>query len=148
MPKSRGPGGKNRKKAKGSSLNNSKRELIFAEDGQAYAYVTDARGDGRYTVFCNDLRERIAILRGKMWKRCWIRRCDVILVTLRDYQDGKCDIVHKYNGEEILRLMSVGEMKPELCKYYNLGEHDTSADAENDDVLVFEDADEMDLSGI
>ena len=148
MPKSRGPGGKNRKKAKGSSLNNSRRELIFAEDGQCYAYVAESKGDGRYNVYCSDQSVRLAILRGKLWKRCWIRCHDMILVTLRDYQDGKCDIVHKYSGDEVLRLINVGEIAGDLAKYYNIGEYDPNALDEDEDILVFDESDDLDVNAI
>lgn len=148
MPKSRGPGGKNRKKAKGSSLNSSRRELLFAEDGQCYAYVTESMGDGRYSVYCSDRSVRLAVLRGKLWKRCWIRRHDMILVTLRDYQDDKCDIVHKYSSDEVLRLISVGEVAGDLAKYYNIGEYDPAALDEDEGILVFDDADELDFGAI
>lgn len=148
MPKSRGPGGKNRKKAKGSAMNTGRRELIFAEDGQCYAYVSESHGDGRYQVFCSDGGIRLAVLRGKLWKRCWIRRHDMILVTLRDYQDGKCDIVHKYSGDEVLRLIGVGEIAGDLAKYYNIGEYDPGAIEEDDDTLVFDNSDEPDVNAI
>jgi translation initiation factor 1A len=139
MPKLKGPGGKNRKKAKGSTLDTGRRELVFAEDGQCYAYVSESKGDGRYAAFCSDNRCRLAVLRGKLWKRCWIRRGDIVLVTLRDYQDARCDIVHKYNCDEITRLTSHGEIAGELAKMYNIGDLETDADAHMEDVFVFED---------
>ena len=148
MPKSRGPGGKNRKKAKGSSLANGRRELIFAEDGQCYAYVSESNGDGRYSVYCSDQSVRLAVLRGKLWKRCWIRRHDMILVTLRDYQDGKCDIVHKYSGDEVMRLINVGEIAGDLAKYYNMGEYDPGSLDDDEDVLVFDESDDLDVNAV
>nr|WRJ69576.1 translation initiation factor 1A [Oceanusvirus sp.] len=139
MPKARGPGGKNRKKAKGLSLD-SKRELIFAEDGQLYAYVADALGDGRYRLVCNDGESRTGILRGKLWKRTWIRRNDIVLVTLRDYQDDKADIVHKYQSDEIHRLISLQEIDKIVHRHYTSGEYEDGAAVEGDDedILIFD----------
>lgn len=139
MPKAKGPGGRNRRKAKGSAMNVSRRELIFAEDGQCYAYVSETHGDGRYRVYCSDGVDRLGVLRGKLWRRCWIRLHDVVLVTLRSFQDGKCDIVHKYGGDEVLRLMSMGEIAGDLARCYNLGEHPTGVD-ESDEHLAFEES--------
>lgn len=148
MPKSRGPGGKNRKKAKSSSLETGRRELIFAEDGQTYAYVMENKGGGHYTLLCNDDVQRMGILRGKLWKRCWIRMQDVVLVTLRDYQDAKADIVHKFDSEEVLRLMSLGEISGNIAKSYNTGECDMGNNDISEDIVVFENSDDIDLSGI
>lgn len=114
------------------------RELIFAEDGQTYAFVCDAKGEGRYHVLCSDGAERRGILRGKLWKRCWVRRHDMVLACLRDFQDGKCDIVHKYNGEEVLRLASLGELPADLMRHYNSGEYEPSRAGDGEDLIVFE----------
>lgn len=136
MTRQRGPGGKNRKKAKASATAGN-RELFFAEDGQCYAYVIDSHGGGRYKVLCNDGVTRSAILRGNMWKRVWVRRNDMILVALRDYQDSKADIIHKFTNDEVMRLVGMQEIPVELARHYNAGEYDPSQQ-ETDDTIVFE----------
>jgi translation initiation factor 1A len=35
---------------------------------------------------------------------------DIILVGLREFQDGKADIIHKYTTEEARNLQSYGEL--------------------------------------
>lgn len=147
MTKTRGPGGKNRKKAKGSTLDQSRKELVFAEDGQSYAYVSESKGDGRYYVYCNDGVFRMAILRGKLWKRCWVRMHDLVLVSMRDYQDDKCDIIHRYSGDETLRLVSVGELSRDINKMLVNG--GAYLAAENDvDAFVFEESNDIDIACI
>ena len=150
MPKNRGPGGKGRKKAKGSASQKDRTLLIASSvDAEAaqYAFVREVSGQGHYRVVCNDGKERLGVLRGSMRRRVWVRRNDMVLVTKRDYQDDKADIVHKYGGDEVLRLMSMGEIAPLLSKMYNsfdagAGMEDFVAgvDDEEDGVVFDEDA--------
>ena len=35
---------------------------------------------------------------------------DIVLVGLRDYEQGKCDVMHKYTADEARQLKSYGEL--------------------------------------
>eukprot|EP00461_Guttulinopsis_vulgaris_P002085 UN02086 len=48
-----------------------------------------------------------------MRKSVWVNTGDLLLISLRDYQDGKCDIIHKYSPEDQRRLKAKGEL-PDL----------------------------------
>jgi translation initiation factor 1A len=105
----------NKKKSGGSkrntSLNKDKRELLFAEDGQQYAKLTKRLGDGRFEALCLvDGQERLAHVRGKLWKRVWVLPGDLVLLGLRAFQDQKADILHKYTADEERSLCSIGEV--------------------------------------
>jgi translation initiation factor 1A len=52
----------------------------------------------------------MAHLRCKFRKRLWFNKDDVVLVGLRDYQDEKADIVHKYLPDEVRLLVRWGEI--------------------------------------
>ena len=52
--KDRGPGGKNRRKAKGSAMSGSSRDILFAGKDQAYAFVTDNLGNCHFRLQCED----------------------------------------------------------------------------------------------
>ena len=67
-------------------------------------------GNGRCECKCYDGRTRLGIIRGKMQKRVWISIGDTVLVSLRDYQDDKADIIHKYTSEETKTLISYNEI--------------------------------------
>ena len=54
--------------------------------------------------------QRLGIIRGKMKKRVWMVAGDFVLVSLREFQDEKCDIVHKYDITEVRKLMASGEL--------------------------------------
>lgn len=116
MAKQRGPGGKGRRKAKSTSSKSN--ELVFADDYSSYAYVKENNGSGHFRVLCADGSERMGVLRGSMRKRVWIRRGDIVLVTLRDFQDTKADIVHKYSSLEVTRLAGMKEIPESLMKFY------------------------------
>merc|ERR1712000_460001 len=66
---------------------NEKRELTFKEEGQEYAQVVKMLGDGRLEALCFDGEKRLAHIRGKLRKKVWINQGDIILLSLRDYQD-------------------------------------------------------------
>ncbi|KJP85864.1 translation initiation factor eIF-1A [Plasmodium fragile] len=50
-----------------------------------------------------------------MRKRVWINSGDIILVSLRDYQDSKADVIAKYTPDEARSLKTHGEL-PETAK--------------------------------
>ena len=81
--------GKNYKRSKNSSSNIEKRQLEYKESGQEYARITKMLGNCRCECTCNDGRTRLGIIRGNMIKRTWITLNDLVLVTLREYQDIK-----------------------------------------------------------
>ena len=87
-----------------------KRDLVFREDGQVYAVVTNIFGQGRFELQCSDGTQRMGILRGALHKRSWIRKDTLVLASLRDYQDEKADIFHVFNHEEFRKLMNLEEI--------------------------------------
>ncbi|KAI9997936.1 hypothetical protein PInf_002194 [Phytophthora infestans] len=108
MPKNKGKGGKNRRRGKNDNEEN-KRELEFKEEGQGALSLYECweRPSG-----------------GLLLRRCdapwphprqnaqkvWVGAGDIILVSLREYQDGKVDIIHKYNADEARSLKAYGEL--------------------------------------
>ncbi|KAF1989103.1 nucleic acid-binding protein [Aulographum hederae CBS 113979] len=109
MPKNKGKGGKNRRRGKNEN-DNEKRELVFKEEGQEYAQVTRMLGNGRLRCTCFDGSERLAHIRGKLRKKVWINQGDIILMSLRDYQDEKGDVILKYSADEARSLKAYGEL--------------------------------------
>jgi translation initiation factor 1A len=114
MPKNKGKGGKNRRRGKNEN-DNEKRELTFKEDGQEYAQVLKMLGNGRLEAQCFDGTKRLAHIRGKLRKKVWINVGDIILLSLRSYQDEKGDVILKYNADEARSLKAYGEL-PETAK--------------------------------
>mmetsp|Transcript_14107 Transcript_14107/g.29529 ORF Transcript_14107/g.29529 Transcript_14107/m.29529 type:complete len:142 (+) Transcript_14107:73-498(+) len=108
MPKNK-LGGNKAKRAKGGT-DATKRELIFKEDGQEYGQIMRMLGNGRCEVSCFDGTKRLCHIRGKMRKKVWCNQGDIVLVSLRDFQDEKGDIITKYTSEEARNLKTYGEL--------------------------------------
>mgnify|MGYP001221783070 CR=1 FL=1 len=87
-----------------------KRELEFKDDGQEYAEITKMLGNGRCQAKCTDGVTRLAVIRGALRKKVWINLGDWVLVGLRDFQDGKCDILAKFSDEDVRNLKAYGEI--------------------------------------
>lgn len=76
-----GKGGKNYKKGKKRDEGETRRELIFKEDGQEYAQVQKMLGDGRAALSCYDGVARTGLIRGTMRRRVWINTVRVYLLS-------------------------------------------------------------------
>lgn len=123
---------------KSSQVNGEKnRDIPHAESGTSeYAWITKMLGNGRVTVKNAEKVERLGIIRGSMRKREWISVGDLVLVTLRGFQDDKVDIVFKYNDSEVRLLRKWGEIKEDREE-----DHDGEGDCE--DAFAFEDGDDL-----
>jgi translation initiation factor 1A len=119
-------GGKKKKSAKAGGFGPSRRELLFKDDGQEYAQVVKMLGNGHVELDCCDDIKRLGTIRGKMRKRVWIQTGDVVLVGLREYQDGKADIIHKYNPEEVKNLRNLKEIPENIVIQENAASVDVS----------------------
>jgi translation initiation factor 1A len=80
-----------------------------------YAQVIKMLGNGRLEAMCFDGSKRLAHIRGKLRKKVWINQGDIILLSLRDYQDEKGDVILKYSADEARSLKAYGEL-PESAK--------------------------------
>ncbi|KAL9553157.1 Translation initiation factor 1A, partial [Mucor atramentarius] len=133
MVKNKGKGGKSRRRGK-NDTENDKRELVFKEEGQEYAQVLKMLGNGRVEAQCFDGVKRLALIRGKLRKKVWINQGDIVLLSLRDFQDEKADVIQRYNPDEARQLKSYGEL-PDTAK---INETDNNFGGEEDDEVEFD----------
>ncbi|KAI8364792.1 uncharacterized protein BYT42DRAFT_169842 [Radiomyces spectabilis] len=138
MPKNKGKGGKNRRRGKNEN-EGDKRELVFKDEGQEYAQVLKMLGNGRLEAQCFDGTKRLGLIRGKMRKKVWINQGDIILLSLREYQDDKADVIGKYSPEEARQLKNYGEL-PDTTK---INEAETFGGTEEDEIEFDFDIDEI-----
>jgi translation initiation factor 1A len=110
MVKKTGGGNKHKKKKNNPSTTEIERELIFKVESQEYGQVSRLLGNCRLEIQCFDGKTRLGNIRGSMRKKVWIKVNDVVLVSLRDFEDGKCDIIHKYESKEVNRLKMLDEI--------------------------------------
>jgi translation initiation factor 1A len=103
-------GGSKHKRSKNSNTK-SKRTIIYPDNKETlFGHVIRSLGDCRFSVLCNDGVNRNATVRGKLYKNTYINNGDLVLVSLRDFETvkpneiEKCDIILKYNPEEIQEI--------------------------------------------
>jgi translation initiation factor 1A len=69
-------------------------------------------GFDRVLVKCQDGHERLCRIRGKMKRRMWIRRGDIVLVSPWDFQsDKRGDIIWRYKRNQAEWLRRKGYLK-------------------------------------
>ena len=111
-------GGKKGKKGKKVKDNNEiERPLEFksVEDNQEYAQITKLLGNCRCSVLCVDGVERLAHIRGTMTKKKqWVKVGDLVLVSLREFEQNKCDVIYLYTLKEARRLKLLGELPNDI----------------------------------
>ena len=136
MPKNTGMGGNKRKKGK-KAPQESSRELEFKGEMEEYGQVTRLLGDARMEIQCFDGIKRIGHIRGKMRKRNWIANGDIVLVSLREYEQEKCDVINKYTEDEVRKLKKAGEI-PESAKWPNENDDEDKVKKDDYNDIVFE----------
>lgn len=47
---------------------------------------------------------------GSFQKKVWIAVGDIVLISLREYEDSKADVIHKYAPDHVKRLRQLGEI--------------------------------------
>lgn len=97
MPKNT-KGGKGNRKGKNS---NAQVNAVFVpkDDEQEYALVIDLRGDCNFGLQLPDGTKTVGKLRGTLHKKVWVNKEAYVLISKRDFEDKKCDIIHVYPPE-------------------------------------------------
>ena len=105
----------------------SKRPLPIADEGQIYGKCARALGDRRFEIECIDRKTRIGRLRGAIRKRkkSWLAAGQWVIVSVREFQDDKVDIIELLAIDEVQRLEKMGELS-------------TSLDEVTDDIIDFD----------
>lgn len=67
----------------------------------------------------------------------WINQGDIILLSLRDFQDDKADVIQKYTADEARNLKAYGEL-PETAK---INETDTFGPDDDGEIVEFDEDD-------
>ena len=111
-------GGKKYKKGK-RDLNDNK--IIFKEtsEGEEYGKVVKLLGNCRLYCKLKDGTEQLCIIPGKMKKkRIWVRIDNIVLISIRDYQPDKADILHLYPPSQIEILKKNNELPINFYENY------------------------------
>jgi translation initiation factor 1A len=68
--------------------------------GEIFGIADQLLGASRIKVMCADGKSRLGRIPGKLKKRMWIREGDLLVVKPWDFQDEKCNIIHRYTKTE------------------------------------------------
>lgn len=114
MPKNKGLGGKHFRS--GTKKKTEDSIFIKKEQGQEYAKITKVLGDRNFEAYCSDGITRLCHVRGKLRGKTFIFLGDIVLISLRDFQDNKADIISKYSNDHINILKNEGDINFENTK--------------------------------
>lgn len=103
----------------------TQRALVKPTEGQEYAIVTKLLGNSRVSASFYDTRESgnsrmneiTCFLRpGLKKKRQFARMGSLILISLRDFEKDKADVIYVYDDEEAKRMKRKGLLPENLMK--------------------------------
>ena len=81
-------------------------EMVYPSQGEVLGIAVKLLGFDRIMVKCQDGKERLCRIRGKMKRRVWIREGDIVVISPWDFQtDKRGDVTWRYTHAqaEILR---------------------------------------------
>tara|TARA_B100001540_G_scaffold317793_1_gene352997 strand:+ start:256 stop:756 length:501 start_codon:yes stop_codon:yes gene_type:complete len=144
-----------------TSIRNKKKKKIISNiktnsyeldpEIEEYAYVIKMLGNCRVSLITNTGNECIGVIRGNLKRfsnRVLIEKGDIIAVSTRDFQKNKVDIVHKFNRDQVLILISEEKISNILINYYNNNYKLTNNFSENDNIEFKEEVDNNDYNYI
>lgn len=121
------------------------RILFEPDDDQQYAIVQDMMGNGRVRVLCADTKVRVGRIRGSMRKygnKTLIERGDMVIASLRDFDDDRVDIVHKYTYDEGTCLVREGMLPIHIERAWTNSMDLGGTESNNEQFIVFGESDE------
>lgn len=114
-PNNKKKGGKRgRRGKKGGDLTEDRNIITIDAKSQRYYRITRKLGDCRMALIDAEGGEMIGTIRGKFRKRVWFNPGDIVICSIRSFQDDKVDIVHKYSLQEAKRLVKQNEIPQSL----------------------------------
>ena len=148
MPKNKGLGGKKFRSTKKSYGVNNK-NTVLKDSEQNYALVKDVLGSGRFRCHLDNGDKLLGILCGTMKKRkIWVNNGDLVLVSRRDYEKDKVDIIGKYNHDELDFLRGCEPCLELLIKVDKPDEVDTEFFTQNEIIEMGDDDSDIESDDI
>jgi translation initiation factor 1A len=87
-------------------------KMVLPSENDVLGIAIKVLGGERFLVKCQDGKQRICRVRGKMKRRAWVREGDVVLVSPWDFQfDTRGDIFWRYRRNQTEWLRNKGYLK-------------------------------------
>lgn len=139
-------GGKGHKKRGRKFTRPNQRDLKLKDKDQEYAKLIANKGDCRFECLCTDGKTRTAHVPGSFRNRIWMRVDDIVLISIRiGISVDHCDILYKYNVNEIRQLEEKGliskittDLEKQMCEEEMLLEEQnvTAETKENEQITI------------
>jgi len=103
----------------------SRVKMPYKYNGEMFARIVDIYGQERMEVFCEDGKHRIGRIRGKIKKRVWMRKGDLVIINPWDFetqikdQRERCEISWRYLKHEVSWLERNNRL-PEILDINNI----------------------------
>jgi len=104
-----------------SNREEKKRDVVYPDEDQEYGIVQEMLGNGRARVLCHDKSVKIGRICGSMRKfksKVLIESGDLVIVSAREFEKDKVDIIHKYGFEEAHDIAHNGYLPDYLYRVY------------------------------
>jgi len=86
--------------------------MVYPSKNDVLGVAVKMLGFDRIMVKCQDGKERLCRVRGKMKRRVWIRDGDIVLVSPWEFQsDTRGDIFWRYRKNQTEQLRAQGYLK-------------------------------------
>ena len=86
--------------------------MVLPATSDVFGVAMKLLGNDRILVKCQDGRERVCRIRGKLKRRVWIRLGDIVLVSPWDFQsDTRGDIIWRYRRGQADYLRKEGLLR-------------------------------------
>ncbi|MCS7102810.1 MAG: translation initiation factor eIF-1A [Candidatus Korarchaeum sp.] len=96
------------------SLDVEMEDLLPAEELEVFGRVLEPLGKGHFRVECIDEVIRVCRVRGKLrGRKGWVKRGDIVLVSLWPFQKSRGDIVVRYDRQQVNWLIEKGYIPKE-----------------------------------
>ena len=87
-----------------------RRNLRMPDSDEMFAVVTQHNGGNHVRVRCQDGKNRMGRIPGRMKYRTWISEGDVVLVEPWSWQDEKANIEWRYSEQDADQLREEGHI--------------------------------------
>ncbi|WP_225333088.1 translation initiation factor eIF-1A [Halomicrobium urmianum] len=92
------------------SENSGRRNLRMPNSDEMFGVVTEHNGGNHVRVQCEDGKERMGRIPGRMKFRTWIEVDDVVVIEPWDWQDEKGNIEWRYTSQDADQLRDEGHI--------------------------------------